>query len=272
MVPRIYRRHRSMSMAVSAALTALPSAGSPKGVELRFARAFFNRGAGCGVVQASRKTAALDALPWVDRHAGGGVTLAFSFDQESTVRFVHYLMLASTAVIAACGDDRFGPVNWSDVPDTLQIYSVSRPELLGMRSAVDAVFPPAVTVPVESGASWDFALAEQGGQFVMLPRSATENTDTTAAIATIGEEVTLDEVTEAPPNSEFVTQPVPIETGTVYVLRTRRVVCNQFTSLSGPRFGKLKAIAVDAEEGTYEFAVVVNPRCNDRDLVPPDDD
>lgn len=186
------------------------------------------------------------------------------------MRFVYYLMLASTTVIAACGDDRFGPRDWSDVPDTLQIYSVSRPDLLGLPSAYNGVgFQPLVIV--ETGAAWDFALAERDGEFVMLPRSATETDDTTAALATIGE-VTLDEVTEAPPNSEFSTQPVPIEIGTVYVLRTRRASCGQFTSLSGSRFGKLEAIAVDAEEGTFEFAVVVNPQCNDRELVPPDDD
>lgn len=187
------------------------------------------------------------------------------------MRFVHYLILASTTVVAACGDDRFGPVNWSDVPDTLQIFSASRADLIGLPAALDAVFPPATPVPIEFGASWDFALAEQDGEFVMLPRSATETDDTTAALAMIGE-VTLDEVIEAPPNSEFSTQPIPIEIGTVYVLRTRRASCSQFTSLSGPRFGKLEAVAVDAEEGTFDFAVVVNPQCNDRELVPPDDD
>lgn len=180
-------------------------------------------------------------------------------------------MLASIIGLAACGDDRFGPVNWSDVPDTLQIYSVSRPDLLGLPSAYNGVPFQQPLVIVETGAAWDFALAEQNGEFVMLPRKATQPEDTTAALATIGD-VTLDEVTEAPPNSEFVTDPVPIEIGTVYVLRTRRASCSQFTSLSGPRFGKLKAIAVDAEEGTFEFETVVNPQCNDRELVPPDDE
>lgn len=185
------------------------------------------------------------------------------------MRFVQYLVLALTAVTAACGDD-LGPVNWSDVPDTLQIFSVSRPDLLGMPSAFDGVTLRRVSV--EQGASWDFALAERDGGFVMLPLSATENADTLAALATIGDDVTLDDVTEAPPRSDFVNEPVPIETGTVYVLRTRRARCSSISSLTGPRYGKLKAIAVDAEEGTYEFEVVVNPRCNDRALIPPDDD
>lgn len=178
-------------------------------------------------------------------------------------------MFASTIFVAACGDD-FGPVNWPDEPDTLQIYSASRPDLLGLPSAYDAFgFQP--VVPIESGARWDFALAEQDGQFVMLPLSATETGDTLAALATIGD-VPLDEVTEAPERSAFVMTPVPIEVGTVYVLRSRRERCSQFTSLTGPRYGKLEAIAVDAEQGTFEFAIVVNPQCNDRALVPPDDD
>lgn len=184
------------------------------------------------------------------------------------MRFVRYCGLVLTAVTAACGDD-FGPINWSDVPDTVQIFSVSRPDLLGLPSAFDGV--TLRPVPVEQGAGWDFALAEQDGGFVMLPLSATEGGDTLAALATIGD-VTLDEVTEAPPSSDFVKEPVPIEAGTVYVLRTRRSRCSQFTSLTGPRYGKLKAIAVDEEEGTYEFEVVVNPQCNDRALIPPDDD
>lgn len=186
------------------------------------------------------------------------------------MRLVRYCGLVLTAVTAACGDD-LGPINWSDVPDTVQIFSVSRPDLLGLPSAFDGVSFPPRPVPVEQGAGWDFALAEQNGGFVMLPLSATENADTLAALATIGD-VTLDDVTEAPPNSDFVEEPVPIEPGTVYVLRTRRSRCNAISSLTGPRYGKLKAIAVDEEEGTYEFEVVINPQCNDRSLVPPDDD
>lgn len=207
--------------------------------------------------------------PGLTAASATGSLFRLSFYQDSTiVRFVHRFVLASIFVVAACGDD-LGPTPWLDVPDTLTIYSVSRPELLGLPSAFDGIFfPPDVVI--ESGAPWDFALAEQDGEFVMLPVSSIPGNDTTAAIVTTSAS-TLEELIQAPPDADFTTESVPIQPGTIYALRTRRSACSQFTNLTGPRFGKLEAIALDPEAGTFVFAFVVNPVCNDRALVPPND-
>lgn len=176
-------------------------------------------------------------------------------------------------VLAGC-DDGLGPLQWSAVPDTLTIFSVSRADLLGRPAALDVASTVVRTVVVESAAeagTWDIALAEHDGEFVMLPASVIPGLDARVGIATMTE-TTLDGVTEAPGDTaRYARTAVEIETGTVYVIRSRRDLCGGFGG-SGVRYAKLKALALDATTGSFRFEVVRNPFCNDRRLIPPDDD
>lgn len=176
-------------------------------------------------------------------------------------------------LLAAC-DDGLGPRQWAATPDTLTIFSVSRAELLGQPSALDISSQVVRTVVVESAAeagTWDIALAESDGEFVMLPASVIPGLDERVGIATMTE-TTLEAVEEAPGDTaRYAREAVPIDIGTVYVIRSRRDACGGFGG-TGVRYAKLKALALDATTGSFRFEVVRNPFCNDRDLIPPEDD
>ncbi|MGH7506984.1 MAG: hypothetical protein ACRELX_15110, partial [Longimicrobiales bacterium] len=91
--------------------------------------------------------------------------------------------LIALPVVGAC-DDGFGPQNWDATPDTVVVFSISRPELLGKPSGFDMTRLEPVTIESPlGGVNWDFALAEQDGEFVMLPASSIEGLGSRAAIA-----------------------------------------------------------------------------------------
>ena len=175
-------------------------------------------------------------------------------------------VLAVFLTATACDDNPFA-FNWDDVPDTVLLYSMARPEL-GLVSAY-AFFDGVeleVEVPGATG-QWDIAIDTRGGKIVMLPPPML-GIYTDAEIATF-ENTLLADVTEAPSDSlEYVSdQPVPVEFGNVYVIKTNR---------SPGSFGrscryhaKLEAVDIDPVGGTLIFRHVTNPVCNDRDLVPP---
>lgn len=178
-------------------------------------------------------------------------------------------VLVPAFVLSACGDD-FGPGTWSARPDTTVIYSASRPELLLMPAAFDVVNLARIIIenPTATG-TWDFALVEQDGQFLMAPAAALTRDDSRAGIA-LSSATALVDVEEAPGDTaSFSRALVPVEIGRVYIVRSRRESC--FTFGVGVRYAKLKALEVDPAAGTFRFEVVRNPNCNDRALVPPED-
>lgn len=177
-------------------------------------------------------------------------------------------LAAALILMAACGDE-FGPGTWSAVPDTSLIYSASRPELLRQPAAFDVVNLARVAIE-GSGATgnWDFALLEQGGVFVMAPERAVTGSDSRAGIAR-ATETRLEDIRDAPGDTAaYSREPVPIAEGAIYILRSRRASC--FTFGAGVYYAKLHALEVDPVAGTFRFAVVRNPNCNDRALVPPE--
>jgi hypothetical protein len=184
------------------------------------------------------------------------------------------LCVSGFALLLAACDDGIGPLQWAATPDTFTIFSVSRAELLGKPAALDVAGAVVRTVVVESAAeagTWDFALAEHSGVFVMLPASVVPQLDERVGIATMTE-TSLEAVAEAPGDTaRYAREAVPIQPGTVYVIRSRRDQCGGFGG-TGVRYAKLKALSLDATTGSFEFEVVRNPFCNDRRLIPPDDD
>jgi hypothetical protein len=120
-----------------------------------------------------------------------------------------------------------------------------------------------------AGGNWDVALGGTDTQLQLIPAAAFEGQATSrAAIAPITT-TTYELLTEAPSDdAQYVATPVNVTLGGVYVIRTRRAPCG-FTT--GVKFGKIKVTAVDAAAGTATFSVVVNPYCNDRSFVPPED-
>lgn len=181
------------------------------------------------------------------------------------------LLFAACALLlwgaAACGDDPFD-ITWTANPDTVVLYSLARPEL-NRPSAYDFVPTNRRRVEVEDpGATgqWDLAVDTREGSLVFVAPAAL-GVDSRAGVATFPG-LTLDEIREAPSDSAAysTTEPVAVETGTVYVVRTRRSR-GGFGQLC-TFFAKLEPIGLDAEAGTVRFVFDVNPQCNDRSLVP----
>jgi hypothetical protein len=182
-------------------------------------------------------------------------------------RIVLIPLLAASAV--ACDED-FGPTFWDATPDTVFIYSASRPQLLGLPSAYDFVNLARINIESASATgAWDVVLAEQNGQFVLVPASAFPGIVSRAGIARVTG-TDLAAILEAPRDTaDFDATPVTIDEGAIYVVRTRRAFCNEFGT-DGVRYAKIQAVDVDATAGTFRFVVVRNPFCNDRALIPPD--
>lgn len=183
------------------------------------------------------------------------------------IRFLLILILAASS--AACDDD-LGLEPWNATPDTVSLFSLSRPDLIGLPSGYDFVGRRQIELEAPGSAgSWDVALGGTASQLVLIPAASFQGQGTSrAAIATITSQ-SFSALLEAPDDtSRYSTEPVPITTGGVYVIRTRRAACGFSTAV---RFGKIHAVNVDPALGKATFAVVVNPYCNDRSFVPPED-
>lgn len=175
------------------------------------------------------------------------------------------LLVAATR-LAACGGDPFR-ADWTQNPDTAVLFSLARPEI-NLSSAFDFVGRRTVEVqrPGATG-SWDLLLDSRDGNLVFLSPGAL-GIDSDAAIARL-ESRTFDEVEEAPSDTAAYVrdEPVPLETGSVYVIRTR---LSRTTFRLCNFFSKLEPLAVDTDRGSVTFVFDGNPFCDDRRLVPPD--
>lgn len=177
------------------------------------------------------------------------------------------LMLVALMASAACNND-FGPEAWDDTPRELVVFSASRPELLGLPAAYDAVLGRVIRIEeVTATNNWDFLLVEEEGDFYFLPAGAIPGMNSRAGIAEMPG-VSFDDVIEAPRDTTtYVPKATLLVEDGVYVLRTRRAPCPTFgTSVM---YGKLIVNGIDEDRGFVEISVVRNPFCDLRDLVPP---
>lgn len=179
--------------------------------------------------------------------------------------------LVFSLAAGACEDDPFGLNNWDANPDTVQLFSLARPEL-NLNSAYD--FVGRLKVRVErAGASgnWDVAVDTEGGQLVLLAPGAF-GISSQARIMEMPNS-SFEDATEAPSDTTMytATEPLPLRTTSVYVFRTRRAQDPVFGQ-SCTFYGKLQPLVVDATNGVIEFVFDSNTSlsgCNSRDLVPP---
>jgi hypothetical protein len=180
-------------------------------------------------------------------------------------RFLFPILLP---LLAAAGcDDPFDIAPLPVRADSTTLYSVARPALVGFPSAYD--FTPLPTgqrrVVVEGAGelgAWDILLGEQGGGFVLIPRGTVVDPASRAGISV--QTAAYEAVTSAPADTAAYvrTQPVPLQPGQVYVIRTRlRGTCVYYA--------KLQPIELDPDVGTLFFRFASNPNCGSRDLQPP---
>lgn len=187
--------------------------------------------------------------------------------------FVHRLkrlIPLAVLVVAAC-DDPYGPAVWDATPDTMMLFSASRAEYLGFGSVLDITLQPVAALPLEAPSvtgNWDVALTDFEGGLALVPASAFAGLESRARIG-VDSIRTFEQVTEAPRDTtEFGVDPLPLREGDVYLVRSRRSSCG---ISSGYRYGKLRAISINEEAGTFRFEIVVNPYCDNRSFVPPEE-
>ncbi|MGH7467760.1 MAG: hypothetical protein ACRENP_07190 [Longimicrobiales bacterium] len=182
------------------------------------------------------------------------------------VRCTLLVLLFLLPLLTTACDDEFTQ-EWVDLPDTVLLYSLSRPDLIGRPSAYDFVngVPRTVETPGASG-TWDVAVTEGTAGFSLVPAGAFTGLASRAAIATVTG-TTLENLREAPADTaRYSSAAVLVEQGKIYVVRSRRENCG-FSS--GSRFAKVEAVETNRTNGTLRFRAITNPYCNDRRLIPP---
>ncbi len=177
------------------------------------------------------------------------------------------LMLAALAGVTGCDDD-LGPFLWDSTPELVSVYSLARDELHGLPAAIDFTTVRAIRVDLPGASGlWDVALSEVDGEFVLLPAGAISGIGLRPGIAVI-EDQPFEDVLRAPRDTAAYTrtEPVPVRTDVVYVVRTGRRAGSGCVY-----FGKAQVATVDRDAGRVDVRIVQNPYCNDRFLVPPDE-
>ncbi len=184
------------------------------------------------------------------------------------MRFSRFFLLPIVALTAAACNDNLGPTAWSDVPDTVTLYSASRANLVGKASGFDFTAPRTVVVESASEAqSFDILLKEQAGGFALVPSGVLLGTSNRAGLARVTAD-SLHAIRQAPTDTAaFVqTAAVPVHVGDFFVARSRRTSC---VLTSGSYYAKLQIVAVNPDSGTMKMAFARNPYCGDTSLIPP---
>ncbi len=182
--------------------------------------------------------------------------------------YVVVFLAVSVLGLTACGENVFD-LKWTIARvNTALLYSLARPEL-NLPSGYDFVDRQEIEIeqPGSTGL-WDLLVDTQDGQLVFVPPGAL-GIDSEVMILPIPD-MAFDDLLTAPEDSTLYTrdQPVPIETSSVYVLRTHE----------GPsRFGvpcvfwgKIQPTDIDLVFETVQFTYDVSILCDDRGLVPED--
>ena len=173
------------------------------------------------------------------------------------IKFVRASLVISLAALVllaatACSDDPF-EIRWELQADTVLLYSLARPEM-NMDSGFN--FRPGTLGPVRIEAAtatgtWDIALDTRGGELVLLPPSALGVSSAARLAAIPGKR--REEVVEAPADTTVYSadQPVPVRSGTVYVIRTDRA-----PGAFGSRcfyYARFEPTVIDIENGNLTF-------------------
>lgn len=208
----------------------------------------------------------VDTLVWTSVVFSVGIPL--HRERMNPLRSSLILVLAGVllSTLAACDEDPFA-ITWTANEGSARLFSLDRPEV-GLASGFDFLGRREVVVesPGATG-SWDMAVDEVDGAVTFVTPEAL-GIESGAGIAVFPDLVSLDEATEAPSDSASyaITEPVPAEVGTVYVIRTREER-GRFSQLCH-FYGKFQVTEVNAATGSVRFVYDLNPDCDDRSLIP----
>lgn len=176
------------------------------------------------------------------------------------------LVATLTVASAGCKSNPLGTTNWSGaVPDTVELYSLSRPGYLGLPSGYDFIGISTVVIekPSETG-NWDVALAEDStGLVFLLPEAFSYVSNGARMLPVTG--VPFDSVKTAP-KATYDSTIVPISLDKVYVLQSR--TSSDIYGTPCVYYSKIQPLVVDTAAGTLKFMYLSNPNCNDPGLKP----
>lgn len=181
------------------------------------------------------------------------------------------LLLAS--ILPAGGCEVYEPT-WILTVDSTTLYSLSRPEYMGRVGAYDfarSVSRGGGAVIVErntlnNALEFDFAISEVDGELVALPAGLFEGVTVDPGIAIDSSGIDFEDWGVAPRDGYVTDEPVPLETGVLYAVRSRRGPLDGCT-----HYGKFEVLSIEAD-GVVHLQAVRNHLCNDRELIPPDED
>jgi hypothetical protein len=186
------------------------------------------------------------------------------------LRRIRLPLLAAVLALAAC-DDPFANQPWNAVPDTVSLYSAGRIEYAGMPSALSLAGNSIGIVAIDQtggAGEWDFLLNEEEGELLLVPSSIVPGLESRAGIVR-SDASTLEEVERAPESGAFSMEAEALIEGAIYILRSRR---SNTCIARGSNYAKIEVVDLDEARGIATIAIVRNPYCDDRDLIPPDDD
>lgn len=178
------------------------------------------------------------------------------------------LAAALGAVTLAGCNDNTGPTPWSVVPDTVTLYSLSRPEHFGLPAAFDfsslggSTRAVVVEAPTSTG-QWDIAVVDGTAELELAPAGIFDGITATPAIVPITGQ-TFEELAKAPSDEKLYNDAAAVSAapGLLYVIRSRQVSRCIY-------YAKLETLSQDLVAGTLTFRYMANVNCNDRSLIPP---
>lgn len=111
---------------------------------------------------------------------------------------------------------------------------------------------------------WDFVYwVTEGDEPQFRARSVVIDDSSDAGLNRV--EASFEGLEEAPAEGYVTDEPVPIDPGAVYAVRSRQ---DPRVGIQCRRYGKLEVTEVDPAAGTVEFRHLVNPNCEERNLEP----
>ncbi|MGI9041666.1 MAG: hypothetical protein ACR2HK_11330 [Gemmatimonadales bacterium] len=175
-------------------------------------------------------------------------------------RIRRLFLLLALAAAGACGDDN--DLDDANIPNGVDTVTLGA--LVGTPITTPSGFSIDVGA-VRTDRTTDFEFAyniQTDGQPVFLPRTAIGLPSTTAAPGLQLRNETFGEIVLAGSNGYVTDEPVPIEAGQRYVVRSR-VVCS---GLAVPKYGKLEVLSF--EDRSVTFQVLTNNNCGYKGLEP----
>jgi hypothetical protein len=171
------------------------------------------------------------------------------------------LLVVATLLVAACGNNTgLGNANVPNVVDTVSLYALDRTPI-ALPSAYVIRGKSVVRTDLVSGFDFAFNITA-AGQAELLPTGAL---GLGSASGIQPQTVPFAAITTAPTTQYIDSTPVPVDSGTVAVVRSRPT--SDFCGIVF-YYGKLEVLAIDTTARRIDFQILTDQNCGFRGLEP----